>query len=198
MILSDCSLSFSLPGTQTRRCIKDPFLCHVLFLFWGFVFSAVPFYEITQRLWFSSLSQKRKRTICANTYTGLLHSNALFNAHMNTRAHQLHQSSKVSEASVSFCKSATIRQWALFALSGCWALTRRQEVIYCFCLSLCWLPATRLCFQANRKRCWAVDLQEAHSATGICSIVSSDPRLRRSFLLPLVPPILRLSPYIVP
>lgn len=81
MILSDCSLSFSLPGTQMRSCIKDPLnlrlLCHVLLLFsfvvvlfFCSVFSAVPFYEITQRLWFSlCVIAKKKKKQSVQTHT---------------------------------------------------------------------------------------------------------------------------------
>lgn len=148
-----------------------------------FVFSLVPFYEITQ----GSGATRYHKTICANTHKELLqkacaHIQMCSFTHIHT--HQLNQSLKVSEASISFCKSATIRRWVLFPLSGCWALTRRQEVIYCFCLSSCWLPATHLWFEANRKQHRVVDLQEAHSAAGIWL---------NSLLRPSSPQILNVS-----
>lgn len=125
MILSDCSLSFCLPGTQMRRCIKSPLnlrlLCHVFF------FSLVPFYEITQG------SGATHKTICANMHKeACAHIQMCSFTHVHTHTHQLNQSLKVSEASISFCKSATIRRWVLFPLSlgvGFWPVGRRLFIV---------------------------------------------------------------------
>lgn len=66
MILSDCSLSFCLPGTQMRRCIKSPLnlrrLC--LSFFFSFSFSVVPFYQMTQ----GSGASHSHKTIHANAH----------------------------------------------------------------------------------------------------------------------------------
>lgn len=76
---------------------------------------------------------------------------------------------KVSQASVSLCKSATIQRRALFppSLSECWVMTPGQEVIYRFCLNLRWLPDARLWFEAYKRQSKDVYLQEAQSAAGI-------------------------------
>lgn len=102
-------------------------------------------------------------------------------SHTYTRTHQLNQSLKVSEASISFCKSATIRRWVLFPLSlgvGFWPVGRGL-----FIVSVSAPVDSQPLIYGSRlieSSTGVVDLQEAHSAAGIrinCLLRPSSPQI---------------------
>lgn len=124
MMLSDCSLSFCLPGTQMRRCIKSPLNLRLLCLFFFKHLSHfMQWRKAPVQLAAIKQSVPARIESCCKRHVHTLKCQV---SHTNY-THQLNQSLKVSEASISFCKSAAIQQWVLFPLSldvGFWPVGR--------------------------------------------------------------------------